>query len=341
LGGLDGWGMMRRIVILGAGGMGTALALLFGKTAPDVRLWSRDPAHAQDFASTRVNARHLPGIKVPESVMITAECSEAALGADLIVAAIPTSYLRATLARVAPVLPSGVPILSVVKGIELGSFARPSELIDQTIGPRPIAVLSGPSHAEELARGLPASVVVSGADESLNEQIRNALSHDAFRVYTSTDALGVELAGALKNILGIAAGICDGLGSGDNAKAALITRGLVEITRLGVELGARRETFFGLAGVGDVITTCYSPFGRNRSVGERIGRGETLDHILGEMINVAEGVPTTRSVHSLALKRGVEMPITSELYQILFEGKPPRSAVTDLMVREPKVEWSW
>ena len=252
-------------------------------------------------------------------------------------AAVPTSYLRATLARLAPELPAGVPVLSVVKGIEYGSFARPSQLIQETIGPRPIAVLSGPSHAEELARGLPASVVVSGTDESLNEQIRDVLSHDAFRVYTSTDALGVELAGALKNILGIAAGICDGLGFGDNAKAALITRGLVEITRLGVDLGARHETFYGLAGVGDVVTTCYSPYGRNRSVGERIGRGETLDQVLGGMVNVAEGVPTTRSVHSLALRRGVEMPITSELHQILFEGKPPRSAVADLMVRAPRL----
>lgn len=339
--GLSGWGTMRRIVILGAGGMGTALALLFGKSTSDVRLWSRDPDQALDFATTRVNARHLPGIAVPNNVIITADHVRAAAGADLIVAAVPTSYLRVTLARLAPALPSAVPVLSVVKGIEYGTFARPSQLILETIGSRAISVLSGPSHAEELARGLPASVVVSGTDASLNEGIRDALTHDAFRVYTSTDALGVELAGALKNILGIAAGICDGLGFGDNAKAALITRGLVEITRLGVDLGARRETFFGLAGVGDVITTCYSPYGRNRSVGERIGRGETLDEVLGGMVNVAEGVPTTRSVHSLAVRRGVDMPITSELHQILFEGKPPRSAVTDLMVRSPKVEWSW
>jgi glycerol-3-phosphate dehydrogenase (NAD(P)+) len=202
-------------------------------------------------------------------------------------------------------------------------------------------VLSGPSHAEELALGLPASVVVSGNDDSLNGRIRDVLSHEAFRVYTSSDALGVELAGALKNIVGIAAGICDGLGSGDNAKAALLTRGLVEVARLGVDLGARHETFYGLAGVGDIVTTCYSQYGRNRSVGERIGRGETLERVLGEMVNVAEGVPTTRSVHTLAIRRGVEMPITSQLYQILFEGKTPRSAVAELMVRVPKVEWQW
>ncbi len=332
---------MHRVLIVGAGGMGTALALLFGKAVADVRLWSRDSEHAAEFAQTRINSRHLPGIRVPESVTITSAGTLAAQGADLIVAAVPTAFLRATMTRLAPALAPGIPVLSVVKGIEYGSFARPSQLIQETIGPRPIGVLSGPSHAEELARGLPASVVVAGTDESLSAQIRDVLSHDAFRVYTSADALGVELAGALKNILGIAAGICDGLGSGDNAKAALITRGLVEITRLGVDLGARHETFYGLAGVGDVVTTCYSPYGRNRSVGERIGRGETLEQVLGAMVNVAEGVPTTRSVHALALKRGVEMPITRELYQILFEGKPPRSAVTDLMVRAPKVEWSW
>ena len=202
-------------------------------------------------------------------------------------------------------------------------------------------MLSGPSHAEELARGLPASVVVSGTSEPLNVQIRDVLSHEAFRVYTSTDALGVELAGALKNILGIAAGICDGLAFGDNAKAALLTRGLVEIARLGVHLGARPETFYGLAGVGDVVTTCYSPYGRNRSVGERIGRGETIEHVLAEMVNVAEGVPTTRSVHSLAPGAGWRCRSPSELYQVLFEGKSPRAAVVDLMVRDPKAESEW
>jgi len=332
---------MKRVAILGAGGMGTALALLFGKSVADVRLWSRDPEHARQFARSRVNHRHLPGINVPESVRITAAGAEAAAGADLIVAAVPTSYLRATLARLAPDLPAGASILSVVKGIEIGTFARPSQVIQETLGPRPVSVLSGPSHAEELARGLPASVVVSGTFEPLNDQVRAALSHEAFRVYTSTDALGVELAGALKNILGIAAGICDGLAFGDNAKAALLTRGLVEIARLGVHLGARLETFYGLAGVGDVVTTCYSPYGRNRSVGERIGRGETIEHVLAEMVDVAEGVPTTRSVHSLAARQGVEMPITSQLHQVLFEGKPPRAAVVDLMVRHPKAEFAW
>jgi glycerol-3-phosphate dehydrogenase (NAD(P)+) len=321
--------------------MGTALALLFGRVVTDVRLWSRDPGHAAELVRTRINDRHLPGIVLPEAIRITPSATVAGTEADLIVAAIPTSYLRATLEDLAPELPPATPVLSVIKGIEYGSFARPSQIIEQSLGPRPIAVLSGPSHAEELARGLPASVVVSGKSEALNVQVRDVLSHEAFRVYTSTDPLGVELAGALKNILGIAAGICDGLRIGDNGKAALLTRGLVEIARLGVHLGARPETFYGLAGVGDVVTTCYSPYGRNRSVGERIGRGEAIEDVLANMVNVAEGVPTTRSVHSLAQERGVEMPITTELYQVLFEGKSPKSAVGDLMVRAPKVESRW
>ncbi len=330
---------MGDVAIVGAGGMGTALALFFARADDGVRIWARDPARAREIQLDRVNRRHLPGIAIPEPIRITADAGEALQGAGLIVASVPTSYLRETLGRLASQVAPGVPVLSVVKGIEFGTFARPSQIVAEVLGPRPIAVLSGPSHAEELARGLPASVVVSGADPRLNEEVRDRLSHASLRVYTSSDALGVELAGALKNILGIAAGICDGLGFGDNAKAALLTRGLVEIARLGVDLGARFETFYGLAGVGDVVTTCYSPYGRNRAVGERIGRGDSIDRVLGDMVNVAEGVPTTRSVHHLAQKRGVEMPITAELYRVLFEAKPPRLAVTDLMERNPKREW--
>ena len=330
---------MKRIAILGAGGMGTALALLFGKTGARVRLWSRAEAHASDLARRRINDRHLPGIRVPDNILVTACAGEAMDGADLIVAAVPTSFLRATLTVLADRVPAGIPFLSVVKGIENGTFDRPSQIIVEILGERPVAVLSGPSHAEEIARGLPASVVVAGSSLELNQAVQENLSHESFRVYTNPDAVGVELAGALKNILGIAAGICDGLGFGDNAKAALLTRGLVEISRLGVALGGHQATFYGLAGVGDLITTCYSPFGRNRSVGERIGRGEALETILAGMVNVAEGVTTTRSVHALALKRAIDMPITAELHQVLFEGKDPRSAVSDLMVRLPKVEW--
>jgi glycerol-3-phosphate dehydrogenase (NAD(P)+) len=318
--------------------MGTALALLFSKTVRSVSLWARRPEHAAELARTRENVRHLPGIVLPESVVVTPNACDATSGADLIVAAIPSAFLRATLQELTERIPQGIPVLSVVKGIENATFARPSQIIVATLGPRAVGVLSGPSHAEELAQGLPASVVVAGPDETLNRAVRDTLNQGLFRVYTNPDALGVELAGALKNILGIAAGICDGLGFGDNAKAALLTRGLVEITRFAVSLGAQPATFYGLAGVGDLITTCYSPFGRNRAVGDRIGRGEHPDKVLAGMVNVAEGVPTTRSVHDQARQRGIEMPITDEVHQILFHAKPPRAAVTDLMLRNPRDE---
>jgi glycerol-3-phosphate dehydrogenase (NAD(P)+) len=330
---------MRRIAILGAGGMGTAMAVLFSRTARSVQLWARDPAQAEAIARARENARHLPGVVLPETVIVTPQACDATGGADLIVAAIPSAYLRATLNGLAERTPPGIPVLSVIKGIENGTFARPSQIIVEALGPRPVAVLSGPCHAEEVTRGLPASLVVAGDNEALNVEVRDALNVGMLRVYTNPDPLGVELAGALKNILGIAAGICDGQGSGDNAKAALLTRGLAEISRFGVSLGARQSTFFGLAGIGDILTTCYSRFGRNRAVGERIGRGETLAEIMATMVNVAEGVFTTRSVHNMARERGVEMPITDELHAILFEGKPPREAATDLMLRAPKDEW--
>jgi glycerol-3-phosphate dehydrogenase (NAD(P)+) len=330
---------MKQVAILGAGGMGTALALLFTKAGCRVHLWSRDPHHADELARSRINHRHLPGIRIPEKIELTGCGEEALKSAELIVAAVPTSFLRSVLVSLSSATPAGIPYLSVVKGIEYGTFERPSQIIVEATGTRPVAVLSGPSHAEELARGLPASVVVAGPSEGLNCSIQEVLSHEAFRVYTNPDATGVELAGALKNILGIAAGICDGLGFGDNAKAALLTRGLVEIARLGVALGATHQTFYGLAGVGDVVTSCYSPFGRNRSVGLRIGRGETLEQILADMVNVAEGIATTRSVHALTQKIGIEMPITYEVHRVLFAGKSPRSAVSDLMVRLPRVEW--
>jgi glycerol-3-phosphate dehydrogenase (NAD(P)+) len=320
--------------------MGTALALLFARSARSVQIWARDPQRAAEMARTRENVRHLPGVILPETVGVTTNACDASAAADLIVVAVPSAYLRATLTAIADRLPPDVPVLSVVKGIENETFARPSRIIVEALGARPVAVLSGPSHAEEFARGLPASVVVAGEDERLCVGVRDALNLGMFRVYTNPDALGVELAGALKNILGIAAGVCDGLGLGDNAKAALLTRGLVEIARFAVNLGARPATFYGLAGVGDVITTCYSPHGRNRAVGERIGRGETLETILAGMVNVAEGVTTTASVHDQARERGVDVPITDELYHVLFRGKAPFTALSHLMDRVPKDEWT-
>jgi glycerol-3-phosphate dehydrogenase (NAD(P)+) len=330
---------MKRVAILGAGGMGTALALLFARRGLAVRLWARNEADALEMTRSRENSRHLPGVEIPLSIGITSNPCDATEAADLMVAAVPSAYLRATLSGIAERVPLKIPVLSVVKGIENETLARPSRIIVESLGERAVAILSGPSHAEELARGLPASLVVAGEDESLNIQIRDALNGGSFRVYTNPDAIGVELAGALKNVLGIAAGICDGLGFGDNAKAALVTRGLVEMVRFAVDQGGRSSTFYGLAGVGDVLTTCYSPFGRNRSVGESLGRGKTLAEILDGMANVAEGVTTAKSLHEWAIRRGVEMPIAVEVYRILFEAKSPLAAVSHLMERSPKDEW--
>lgn len=329
---------MKRVAILGAGGMGTALAMLFARTARSVHLWARDPDQAREIAASRKNTKHLPDAVLPENVIVTPNACDATGGVDLIVVAIPSAYLRSTLNEQAERIPMGIPVLSVVKGIENETFARPSQIIEATLGPRAVSILSGPSHAEELAKGLPASVVVAGPDADLCVKIRDTLSQETFRVYSNDDAIGVELAGALKNLLGIAAGICDGLEFGDNAKASLLTRGLVEISRFGVAHGARPSTFYGLAGIGDMVTTCFSPFGRNRAVGEKVGRGQALDEVLAGMVNVAEGVPTTRSVYEQSQRLGIEMPITEELHKILFEAKPPRDAVTDLMVRVPKDE---
>jgi glycerol-3-phosphate dehydrogenase (NAD(P)+) len=325
--------------ILGAGAWGTTVALLLARKPENhVTLWSARPESARLLQQRRENVDLLPGVIIPPSVHLTADIREATDKSGLLVAAIPTAYLRATMARVARDLPPEVPMLSLVKGIENESFLRPTEILQELTGPRPLAVLSGPSHAEEVSHGLPASVVVASEDLDLARWIQRALSTDRFRVYTNLDVVGVELAGALKNVIGIAAGISDGLALGDNAKAALLTRGLAEIARFGVALGAEGQTFSGLAGIGDLITTCMSRHGRNRHVGERLAQGERLRDIQASMKMVAEGVWTARSVHQRATQMGIPMPISEGVYRILYEDKDPRLAVTELMTREPTSE---
>jgi glycerol-3-phosphate dehydrogenase (NAD(P)+) len=328
-----------KFAILGDGAWGTAIALLLAQDPRHrVALWSAREANGRLLQERRENVRLLPGVRIPESVELTLDLARAVDGADLWVVAVPTVYLRATLAPVAGLLPPGPPILSLAKGIEEGTFLRPTEILAAVLGARRLAVLSGPSHAEETSRGLPTSVVAASAEADLAGWIQQEFSTDRFRVYTSRDPLGVELAGALKNIIGIAAGISDGLGLGDNAKSALMTRGLVEMTRFGVALGARPETFIGLAGLGDLVTTCISPHGRNRRLGERLARGERWADIRAGMAMVAEGAFTAHSVHDRALQMGLDLPITAEVYRVLYEDKDPRAAVNDLMLREPKSE---
>lgn len=324
-----------RISILGSGAWGTTVALLLARKADnEVRLWSARPERRQLLLRYRENVDLLPGVLLPPQVQLPAEISEAAAGADLLIIAIPTIYLREVLNRIAAALPPAVPLLSLVKGIENETFRRPTEIVQELCGPRPLAVLSGPSHAEEVSRGLPTSVVVASPEAGLARWLQELFSSPTFRVYTHRDLLGVELAGALKNIIAIAAGISDGLELGDNAKAALLTRGLAEMTRFGVTLGAEAATFAGLAGIGDLITTCMSRYGRNRWVGLRLARGEPLTDILASRRMVAEGVFTTRSVRQRAGQLGIPMPITEEVYQVLYAGKDPRAAVQTLMERQ-------
>ncbi len=330
--------MPSTIAVLGDGAWGTAIALLLARDpARRVTLWSAREENGRLLRERRENVRLLPGVPVPASVVLTTDPSEAVAGAGLWVVAVPTVYLRATLARFVA-LPGRAPVVSLTKGFENETFLRPSEVIAEVLGVERVAVLSGPSHAEEVSRGLPASVVVASADEDLAVAAQHAFRGERFRVYTNADVVGVELAGALKNIMGIAAGICEGLALGDNARAALLTRGLAEMTRFGVALGAEPATFAGLAGVGDLIATCVSPHGRNRQVGLRLAAGERWEAIRAGMAMVAEGAFTARSVHERARRGGLEMPITAEVYRVLYEGKDPRAAVSDLMLRRPKGE---
>jgi glycerol-3-phosphate dehydrogenase (NAD(P)+) len=331
--------MRTKFAILGDGAWGTAIALLLAQDPRHrVALWSAREANGRLLQERRENVRLLPGVRIPDSVELTRDLGRAVEGADLWVMAVPTVYLRVTLAPVASLLRPGPPVLSLAKGIEEGTFLRPTEILAAVLGVRRLAVLSGPSHAEETSRGLPTSVVAASADLELAAWVQQEFTTDRFRVYTSRDPLGVELGGALKNIIGIAAGISDGLGLGDNAKSALMTRGLVEMTRFGVALGASAETFTGLAGLGDLVTTCISPHGRNRRLGERLARGERWADIRAGMAMVAEGAFTAHSVNDRALQTGLDMPITAEVYRVLYEDKDPRAAVNDLMLREPKSE---
>lgn len=331
--------MATRTAILGSGSMATACSILLAEHADQsVTIWARNPEYAREIQETRENRRLLPGVALPDGVTVTADVEAAVRGADFLVLAIPTRYVREMLTSLAPAIANGMPVISVVKGIENDSFLRPSEIVTDVLGERPVVALGGPSHAEEIARRLPATVVAASDDVALARQVQGIFSTERFRVYTNSDLIGVELAGALKNVIGIAAGIGDGLGYGDNAKSALMTRGIVEITRFGEAFGSDPATFNGLAGIGDLITTCVSPHGRNRAVGERLGRGETLDEITGSTSSVAEGVNTTSSVVGMAATRGIDMPITQEVYEVLFAGKSPAEATTSLMLRPPREE---
>lgn len=326
-----------KAAVLGAGSWGTTLAAHLAHAGHEARLWSPFREELVPIATERENRKFLPGIALPEGVKVEPELEKALERAEATLFVVPSQAMRAVASRVARVGASGL-VISASKGIELGSFRRMSEVLAECLGETDPVILTGPSHAEEVSRGIPTSVVAAARDESRARTAQEWFSTRAFRVYTNTDVVGCETGAALKNVVAIAAGVCDGLGFGDNTKGALLTRGLAEMARLGETLGARRETFFGLAGMGDLIATAMSRHSRNRSVGERIGRGETIDQVLGSMVMVAEGVHTARAARDLARARGVELPITEQVCAVLFDGRRPAEAIQRLMTRDLKAE---
>jgi glycerol-3-phosphate dehydrogenase (NAD(P)+) len=331
--------MNERVTIVGDGAMATVCALLLSQGGHEVTLWGFFEESINRLIQNRENQRLLPGVKLPRNVRLTANDADCFNRCTLILSAVPTQFMRGVWNRLERFVPAGVPIVSVAKGIENQTLLRPTEIIRQTVGRgRGLAALSGPNIAAELARYLPATAVAAAEDAELAQRVQATFSTQWFRVYTNTDLIGTELAGASKNVVAIAAGILDGLAAGNNAKAALVTRGLVEITRLGLAMGASESTFQGLAGLGDLITTCISPEGRNRTVGEQIGKGRKLQNILGTMDGIAEGVPTTRSLMELSQRHQVEMPITQAVHAVLFEAMDVLQALSALMSRESKPE---
>jgi len=330
--------MSEKIAVIGDGAMGTVCAIILANKGYQVSLWSYSAEQIEDLKKCRENRKFLPGKRLPLSIQFVANDAEIFPNASLVVSAVPCVFLRDVWQRLAEYLPSKAPVVSITKGIEDKTLLRPTQIINEIAGPRRPAVLSGPNIADELAQSLPATATVAGSDENMTTQVQKCFSTKWFRIYSNYDILGVELAGATKNVIAIAAGIIDGLAAGDNAKAALITRGIVEITRLGVAMGAQPDTFAGLSGMGDLITTCVSPMGRNRTFGQLIGGGKSVDEALAEIPGQVEGVNTCRSVTKLAEKYDVEMPITEAVHNIVLEDKSVVEAISELMTRRLKAE---
>ena len=327
---------MKRIAVIGAGGWGTALANLMAAKGEPVTLWGYEPRLIEELRASRVNTPFLPSVRLHDNVEPTSEIGDVA-GAELLLVVPPSKGMRGVAQMLAAVNPKGV-LISCTKGIEQGSEMRMSEILAQFLPKNAVAVLSGPSHAEEVAIGMPTAVVLGCADEAIAAKVQAAMNGQTFRVYTSADVAGIELGGALKNIFAIAAGVSDGLGFGDNSKAALVTRALVELIRLGTALGGQRATFQGLSGIGDLMVTCFSQHSRNRAVGERLGAGETPEAIAASMQMVAEGVPTALSAYECARHHGIETPIIDAVHGLLYAGKSPREVLSDILSREPKPE---
>ncbi|MCH7977348.1 MAG: NAD(P)-dependent glycerol-3-phosphate dehydrogenase [Acidobacteria bacterium] len=332
---------MKNVAIIGAGGWGTALAIALARKAGTIRLWVFEPDLCESLRKTRVNDLYLPGFRIPENVEPTGDLSVALAGAEMILSVPPSHHLRGIYQQMLPWLEPHQIFVSATKGLENNSLLRMSQVIEESLQAKfqpKLAVISGPTFSKEVAQGQPAALVVASSDESLALLVQREFSHSAFRLYTNNDVVGVELGGAVKNVIAIAAGVCDGLGMGANAIAALITRGLSEITRLACACGGRRETMAGLAGLGDLVLTCTGGLSRNRTVGVKLGEGQSLTEILKPMRMVAEGINTTAATLQLARQKGVEMPITEQMHALLYHNCSPQDAVRNLMERSLKAE---
>jgi glycerol-3-phosphate dehydrogenase (NAD(P)+) len=322
---------VRRAFVIGDGGWGTALALVLHHNGIATTLWSAFPEQAEEIRTAGENQRFLPGVPIPRDLVVTSDPAAIAQ-TELVVNVVPTQFLREVAQRFRGAIPAGVPIVSASKGLEVDTFQTPREILREVHPEHPTAALIGPTHAEEVARKKPAAALVAATDSSLSATVQSSFGGPLFRIYAGDDPKGAEIAAALKNVIAIAAGISDGLELGDNAKAALLTRGAVEMARFGLAHGAKAPTFFGLAGIGDLVATCCSQHSRNRAVGERIGRGESLEAVLRSMKMVAEGVWTAQALFGpQARAHGVAMPIAQEVHAILFGGRDPRLGVNDLM----------
>lgn len=331
---------MANIGVIGAGSWGIALAKLLHDNGHRVTVWSILPDEVEMLKKNHEHLDKLPGVKLPEDMEFTTDLKEAVEGKDVVVLAVPSPYVRSTARSLKEVVADGQIIVNVAKGIEEATLMTLSEVIEEEVPQAKVAVLSGPSHAEEVGRGLPTTIVVGAKEKETAEYLRNIFMNQVFRVYISPDVCGIELGAALKNVVALAAGIADGLGYGDNTKAALITRGIAEIARLGVAMGGKIETFSGLSGIGDLIVTCASRHSRNRKAGVLMGQGKTMEEAMAEVKMVVEGVYSAKAANKLALKYQVSMPIIEQVNAVLFENKPAAEAVKDLMLRDKKLEHS-
>lgn len=328
----------KKICVLGDGGWGTTLAIHLANKKLPVLLWGAFPDYVRETARTRYNHKFLPGIKIPAKVQLTSDLYDAVCCADLLVLATPSKYTEDLLKKLAAFDLSGKTVLSAIKGIDTQHLRRMSEIIHQYLGNIPLAVLSGPTIASEVAKKIPSTAVIACRDQKLAQKLQDVVNSESFRIYTNTDVIGVELGGSIKNIIAIACGVCDGLGFGTNTKAAILSRGLSEMVRLGRAMGADVKTFYGLTGLGDLATTCFSPQSRNRFVGEQLGKGKSIKQITSSMSMVAEGVETVKAVYRLSRKYKIPMPITEETYNIIAKNKKALKAVKDLMKRKVKAE---